>query len=189
MSSPEQLPSSGEHGLESIGAAAQERQAELAQSGETAEHAPDTHEALAAARKEASEIAVSVERSHGETGTNAGDSTTVRPRNNRQTREKAYKDILTHTQRELPPLARSFSKVIHQPLVERTSNVIGATVASPNAILFGALFALIVSGGTYAVAKYYGYTLSGFEAIASFIVGWIVGLIVDFARLAFAKRS
>lgn len=188
MSSPEHLPSSGERGLEAAGDAARERQAELLQTGETIENAHDRHESLASARKEAHEIAVSVERPHGETGTNASGASVIRPRNNRQSREKAYKDILRHTQNELPPVSRIFSKVIHNPLIDRTSAVMGATVARPNAILFGALFALIVSGGVYAIAKYYGYALSGFEAIGAFVIGWAVGLLIDFIRLAFAKR-
>lgn len=189
MSSPEQAPQSGERGIDSISDAASERQAELLRSPERAgEQSPErAAETLASARKEASEVALSTEKPQHETGHNAGATHRVRVAASRQTREKAYNDILSHTQSELPVASRAFSKVIHQPIVDKASNAVGATIARPNAILFGALFALILSGGVYAVARYYGYALSGFEAIGSFIIGWIVGLIIDFVRAALRK--
>lgn len=189
MSNPEHLSQSGEHAVEKIGDAARERQAELLHSPEkTGEHSPErAAEALASARKEAHETAISVEAPRHEAGKNAS-THHVRQVASRRARAKAYKDIMRHTQAELTPASRTFSKVIHHPVVEQASAAIGATIARPNAILFGALFALIISGGIYAIARYYGYALSGFEAIGSFAIGWVFGMLVDFVRLAVRKN-
>lgn len=190
MSSPEQLTGGPERGLESAGDAARERQAELLKNPEKAgEQSPErAKEALEHARADAKEQAVSVERPAHESGKQAADTHVVHRATSKQARDKAYKDILRHTQAEMKPAARNFSKVIHQPVVEKASAAAGSTVARPNAILFGALFALILSGGVYIIAKYYGYTLSGFETIAAFAIGWVFGMLVDFVRVALRKQ-
>lgn len=190
MANPEHAPQHNERGLESIGAVAAERSAEQARSFErTAEHSLERQaEAADNALREAREASVSVEKSGSEQAVDAPSTHSVRPVATKASRKKAYKDILTHTQNELTPASRRFSKVIHQPVVEKTSAAVGSTVARPNAILFGSLFALILSGGIYLIARYYNYTLSGFEAIAAFIVGWAFGMLVDFIRLALRRR-
>ena len=58
-------------------------------------------------------------------------------------------------QSELSPASRTFSKVIHNPAVEKTSEVIGSTVARPNLIIAGALGA-IASVIVYFISRRYG---------------------------------
>ena len=86
-------------------------------------------------------------------------------------------------QAELTPASRTFSKVIHNKAVEKTSDVVGSTLARPNAILAGAVVAFIATLGVYLIAKNVGYTLSGFETIAAFIVGWVIGIVFDYLRV------
>jgi uncharacterized membrane protein AbrB (regulator of aidB expression) len=81
------------------------------------------------------------------------------------------------------PAERAFSKVIHNPVIEATSEAAGKTVARPAALLAGSLAALILTTVVYVTAKYYGYALSGFEWIATFILGWAIGLIIDWIRV------
>lgn len=96
------------------------------------------------------------------------------------------KEIRTH----MSAPSRAFSSFIHHKAVEKTSEVVGATVARPNAILFGALFAFVFSLGVYLIANYNGYPLSGSETIASFALGWIVGIVFDYIRvLVFGKSK
>ena len=88
------------------------------------------------------------------------------------------------------PAERTFSKVIHNPVVEKTSEVAGATVARPAALLMGSLSALVLTAIVYIISKTYGYTLSGSEWIFTFIVGWAIGLIIDWVRVALlGKRA
>ena len=79
--------------------------------------------------------------------------------------------------------SRTFSKVIHNPVIEKTSEVVGSTVARPNALLAGSTVAFITVAVLYIVAKQYGYVLSGFESIGAFILGWLIGVSFDYVRL------
>ena len=92
-------------------------------------------------------------------------------------------------QTELPPAQRAFSKVIHNPVVEKTSEIVGNTIARPNAILAGAMVAFFLVLAVYVVSKYYGYTLSGFETIGAFIGGWAIGMLYDYLRMMIIGRS
>lgn len=78
---------------------------------------------------------------------------------------------------------RLFSKFIHVRAIEAVSDVIGSTFARPNALLFGASFSFVLTLGTYVLAKNLGYSLSGFESIGAFLLGWLIGLVYDFLKL------
>lgn len=98
-------------------------------------------------------------------------------------RSAAYDTIMDETRSHMSPASRTFSKFIHTPAVERSSEAVGATVARPNAILAGSASAFIVVLAVYLIARYYGYPLSGTEAIAAFAFGWILGTVFDFLRV------
>lgn len=144
------------------------------------------------ARAEALKEAVSVERGSAE---KKGKETSGSPAKRRhgvvskKERNASYKQHLKHLQNELTPAQRGFSKVIHNPVVEKTSEVVGSTIARPNAILAGAVVAFIAVLGVYLVAKHYGYVLSGFETIAAFIVGWVVGMLYDFFKVMITGKK
>src|SRR5680860_281141 len=91
-------------------------------------------------------------------------------------REKSFVQTMNHVQSALPTSSRIFSRIIHNGVVEKTSDFLGSTVARPDAILAGAFTAFILTLLTYTVAKTIGYSLSGFETIAAFIIGWLVGI-------------
>jgi len=102
----------------------------------------------------------------------------------RRAKQKAnFNHTMKEAQAHMSPTARSFSKVIHAKSVEKTSEAIGSTVARPNAILAGAVTAFALSLLLYLVANHNGYPLSGSETIATFIVGWAIGLLFDYIRI------
>src|SRR5690606_6283914 len=103
-------------------------------------------------------------------------------------RAQAYDSIMTDARSHMTPAGRSFSKVIHNPVVESTSNVVGATIARPNAILAGSFMAFIVVLGVFLVARYYGYPLSGSESIVAFAGGWMLGIVFDYLRTMISGR-
>ncbi len=105
------------------------------------------------------------------------------PAKRRADRKASYKKTMKETQAHMKPAERTFSKVIHNPVVEKTSEAVGGTVARPNAILAGSLSAFLLTLGIYLFAKHYGYPLSGFETIAAFILGWVVGILFDYLRV------
>lgn len=104
-------------------------------------------------------------------------------------REISYKRTMKQVQDELPAPSRAFSKLIHTKVVEKVSDVVGNTVARPNAILSGSVTAFIFTLVIFFTARYYGYPLSGGETIAAFVVGWLVGLLFDYLRLEITGKK
>lgn len=100
-----------------------------------------------------------------------------------------FKKTMAEARSHMSPASKAFSSVIHNPVVEKTSEAVGATVARPNAILSGSLFALVFTTAVYLWANYAGYGLSGFETIAAFIVGWLVGIIFDYVRIMITGKQ
>lgn len=98
-------------------------------------------------------------------------------------KEASFKKRIEQTQKHLSPTSRTFSKVIHAKPIEKASDAIGSTVARPNAILAGAVTAFFLVLAVYLTAKTLGYVLSGFETIAAFIVGWVLGITYDYFRV------
>lgn len=149
---------------------------------QTAERNPADQHEQATATHEALEQAHSSEREKDtERETASHERKTHAP--SKKERRDAYDDVMNETRSHLTPASRAFSKFIHTPAVERSSDAVGATLARPNAILAGSLSAFIVVLVVYLVARYYGYPLSGTEAIASFVFGWIIGVVFDFFRV------
>ncbi len=104
-------------------------------------------------------------------------------------RESAYRQTMKSIQHEMTGPQRIFSKVIHNRTVEAVSDVVGSTVARPNAILSGAVCAFLVVLGLYSLAKYMGFALYGGETIAAFVIGWLLGLLFDLLRTMFGGRG
>ncbi len=94
-----------------------------------------------------------------------------------------FETTMAEVTRTMPAPQRLFSKFIHTRAVAWIGDVIGSTVARPNALLFGAIFSFSVTLTAYFFAKNLGYGLSGFESIGAFIFGWVLGLVYDFLKL------
>jgi len=101
----------------------------------------------------------------------------------------SFKATMTEVQSHMSAPSRTFSKVIHNPTVEKVSEVTGNTIARPNALLSGAIFAFLLTLAVYLVAKNIGYQLSGFESIGAFILGWIIGIVYDFLKVMVTGRQ
>jgi hypothetical protein len=104
-------------------------------------------------------------------------------------RDVAFQSTMKEVRSQMSAPSRVFSKFIHNKAVEKTSEAVGSTVARPNALLTGAIFAFILTLAVYLVAKNLGYPLSGFETIAAFIFGWILGILFDFVKLMATGRK
>lgn len=86
---------------------------------------------------------------------------------------------LASVRRRLSPPERQLSKVIHKPVVEKTSDALGKTVARPSGILFGGIFSFVFSLGAYLLARYLGGELRYSIFAVSFIGGYLFGLFVE----------
>jgi len=184
MSSPERLNDIQDKNPELSNSAAEQLE-KLNSKENYIESDRDNNEIITAkARLEALDNSISVETASKESEKTK--DTTAHSRrgkiNNKQL-DESYKKTMAQVQKELNPISRSFSKIIHNKSIEKISDGLGNTVARPNAILSGAFVAFILTLIVYIIAKTIGYQLSGFETIAAFILGWLIGLIYDYLRI------
>jgi len=101
----------------------------------------------------------------------------------------SFKKTMSEVQSHMSAPSRAFSKFIHAKPVEKASEAVGNTIARPNALLSGAVFAFIFTVAIYLWTKNAGYPLSGFETMAAFIIGYLVGIIVDFVRIMITGKQ
>jgi hypothetical protein len=102
--------------------------------------------------------------------------------------ELNYAETLASVQRRLSPVSRTFSKVIHAPVVERASEALEKSIARPSVSAGTTWTALIVGGVFYFTARNFGYELSGSELLFSFVVGALLGVLFEGLWRAFARR-
>ena len=189
MASPESLRPTPERQsspeLERVGLEQRERiREQLEKAGEKSpERNQDNarHEALEAARSVEQERPAVAERQTSPAERRTGPIT-------KQERDASFDTTMDEVRSQMSAPSRSFSKVIHNKGVEKTSEVVGSTIARPNALLSGAIFAFVLTLIVYLVAKNIGYPLSGFETIAAFILGWILGIAYDFIKVMVTGR-
>lgn len=181
--SHEQLQSAGEKTNAEVGQEAAKRSAELR---EKSEHipTPNQKEREQVAHKEALEAAKEIKEHQTEKEPSISESES--PITSKR-REQSFKQTMTHIQAEMPKGERAFSKVIHNPTIEKVSDIVGATVARPTSIAAGSLCAFIAVFTLYLIAKNAGFSLSGFETIGAFIAGWLFGILIDLVRSMFRK--
>lgn len=154
------------------------------------EQMPDNIESATEARAEALESAISAEtvelskppEAKPETHNKSGSVS-------KKDRELSYSRTMQEVQGHMSAPSRAFSKVIHNRAIEAGSEVIGKTLARPNAILAGSLTAFILSFAVYMIAKTLGYPLSGFETIAAFILGWVIGILFDYFKVLITGKK
>ncbi len=190
MAGPEIQPN-GEKGVEAAQAAAEQLE-KLQAVEKTAEKSVETQEkAKVEAKKEAVEQALSAEKKKAVEQEKKQPSAASRRHGviSKKEKEASFKKHISRVQNELPAGSRAFSKFIHNKGVEKTSEVLGSTVARPDAILSGAVAAFILVLGAYVVAKTFGYVLSGFETIGAFVIGWLLGIIYDYLKTIITGKS
>lgn len=172
---------------EALEAAGKERRAEVEKQLEAAVEQRSTETNVESARHEALEQAVSHEEEKRQKAARERVAAEKVPRTKPHKRDldANFKRTMQHIQKEMNPVSRSFSKVIHNPVVDKVSTAVGSTVARPNLILAGAIGTLTLGLGFYLVARHFGYVLSGSEAIMAFVAGWAIGAVIEFARVGF----
>jgi len=186
MSSPEVLKPSGEHGVEAQNAAG-ERLKELQENLEKKSEQKENRGERAAEARKATE-AVFAKEAGKERSQGGEPSAPSLAHASKKQRQASYQRTMRQIQSEMSGAERTFSKIIHNRAIEKTSDVIGSTVARPNAILSGSVCATFLTLAVFLVARYYGYPLSGFESIGAFIAGWVIGVLYDYFQILFTGK-
>ena len=86
----------------------------------------------------------------------------------------------TQARKQLKPIEQKFSKFIHNPKVEAISEVTGSTVARPSGLLWGSVFSFLTTSSFYIISLIFGYEYNAFVAIAAFVGGFSLGLLLEF---------
>ena len=179
-----------EHNPEELERAGLEQREKLRENLEKA--GEKSHENVDDARKEALEKARSIET---EKQPNEAVERTPSPAERRAAgpskaeRDASFNVTMSEVRSQMSAPGRAFSKVIHNKAVEKVSEATGNTIARPNAILSGAVFAFLLTLAVYLVAKNLGYPLSGFETMGAFALGWGIGIIYDFLKVMITGRK
>lgn len=147
-----------------------------------------SHEALENARNEALEQAKTAEK---ERTPNERERSPAERRGplTKQERDKSFDNTMHEVRSQMSGVSRGFSNFIHNKTVEKVSDAIGGTIARPNAVLSGSVFAFLFTLVIYLIARYNGYPLSGAETIASFAIGWAIGLVFDYFRFLISGKT
>lgn len=155
-----------------------------------AELAKDTHHEREKARHEVHEHAVSASEQIQPQSEQRSQQTA---HTTKKDKELAFDTIMHHTRSQMSKTERTFSKLIHQPAVEKTSEALGKTVARPSGIAGATVAAGIGLLSVYSVAKFAGFQLAGSEMPLLLAGGFLAGLFVEWAyksmRAIIGKRS
>ncbi len=148
-----------------------------------------SHESLEDARKEALEQASKVEKEQKVVEKESSPAERRGPISKKE-KDASFEATMSEIRTHMSAPGKVFSTFIHNKAVEKVSETVGNTVARPNAILSGAVFAFLFTLVIYLFARHNGYPISGSETIASFALGWILGLLFDYIRvLALGKNK
>jgi hypothetical protein len=90
-----------------------------------------------------------------------------------------YSDTLGSVQNRLSPGSRTFSKIIHAPAVEHSSELLERTIMRPSVVMGTTWTAFIVGLIFYLTARYYGFKLSGGEMLLALFGGALLGLTLE----------
>lgn len=94
-------------------------------------------------------------------------------------RNQSFSNVMRSTRRKLGPVDRSFSKIIHNPTIERVSETSSKTIARPTPIVAGALLSLVGSILVLYYAKRNGFEVQPMLFVVLFGIGYLAGFAID----------
>lgn len=104
----------------------------------------------------------------------------------KQLKTMAYDRLLNRARKQLNPLEKPLSKLMHQPIVDKLSETTAQTVGRPSGILGGGLLALIGTAAYYYICRHYGYSYNYFVFIfllsLGFFAGWLSEVLLKILR-------
>lgn len=91
----------------------------------------------------------------------------------------AYERTLSRAQQKLSAPARSFSRIVHSPVVDKFSEIGASTVARPSGLLGGSICAFVGSVILLYYSKHYGFKYNYMFLFLLFALGFIVGAVIE----------
>lgn len=104
---------------------------------------------------------------------------------------RTYKSTMGRVQNQLSTPSKTFSKIIHNPAVEKTSETLSTTVARPSGILGAGVVGFIVFSVVLYFANRNGFEIPSNSALFVIILigGWTTGILIEFLYKSLKKIS
>lgn len=138
----------------------------------------DSQERLEAAQKKVETLAAPTEKLKQTSETPAA-AHEAHKRPFKAEQKISFSRTMTRVRKRLNVAEKPFSKVIHNPTVDKVSEVAGRTVARPSSMLGGAFFSLIGTSALLWITNHYGYEYNYLVVILLFAVGMVAGLLIE----------
>lgn len=97
----------------------------------------------------------------------------------RELKKETFNRTMVRVRKKLSAPARTFSKIIHQPVVDSISQVGSQTVARPSGLLGGSIVAFLGSSTFLWMARHYGFTYNYLLFAILFVAGFAIGMILE----------
>jgi hypothetical protein len=91
----------------------------------------------------------------------------------------AFETTMHHARSKMNKSEKVLSKVIHQPTVEKISDIAGATITRPSGIAGATIASFIGLLFIYGIARFAGFSLSGSEMPLLLLIGFVAGLLFE----------
>jgi len=101
------------------------------------------------------------------------------PTNTKEDKARSFNTTMHHVRNNLSRPERTFSKFIHKPLIEKTSEALGSTIARPSGVAGATIASFVGLLSVYGVAKFTGFELSGSEIPLLLVIGFVSGLVFE----------
>jgi hypothetical protein len=115
------------------------------------------------------------------------------PIHTKKDKDHSFNTIMHHARSQMSKPEQTFSKIIHTPAIEKTSEVVGKTIARPSGIAGAAVAACVGLLSIYSIAKFAGFQLSGSEMPLLLASGFAIGLfsewVIKSTRSLFSRTS
>lgn len=82
---------------------------------------------------------------------------------------------------------RAWSRIIHAPVVAQIGYILDRFIFRPITSIIAVGFTLLVYLGLYLHAFGSGYELGGLEPIICFVIGWTLGITIEYLHTLFAS--
>lgn len=91
-------------------------------------------------------------------------------------KDQSYKKTMSIVQKDLTPSQRFMSRIIHNPVVEKTSDVAAKTIVRPSGIIGGGMIAILGALIVMIVARKIGFEVPNSLFAVLFIIGFFIGI-------------
>jgi len=104
-------------------------------------------------------------------------------------KKTAYKQTLKSIRRQLPNNDKMFSGIIHQPVIEKISDISSSTIARPWGLLGGGIIALIGNTALLYMSRHYGFKYNYLMFAIFFVGGYIAVSIIEIIFKTLTKNK